>query len=73
MTLAEKMMEYIKRRAAVEGVGFDLPLDLFEDCVEGGVNPVFGVYHDGEKMLSDAQEPYPGFFAENNGQSIRDN
>ena len=73
MGLAENMMEYIKRRAAVEGVGFDLPLSMFQECAEHGINPVFGVHHDGEKMLADDQEPYPGFFAANNGQNIGDN
>lgn len=73
MSLAENMMEYIKRRAAQEGVKFDLPLSLFRECAEHGINPVFGVHHDGKRMLRDDQEPYPGFFAANNGQNIEGN
>lgn len=61
MTLAEQLQTYIRRRAKVEGVKFDLPLEIFERAVKAGAK-TFGVVHDGEKMLHDEQEPYPGFF-----------
>ena len=62
-SLAEQIREYIKRRAKVEGVGFELPLEVFQQCVEIGAN-AFGVSHDGQRMLSDEQEPLDGFFEE---------
>lgn len=61
MTLAEQLREYVRRRAEVEGVGFDLPIELFEQAVIRRAK-TFGVVHDGHEMLFDEQEPHPGFF-----------
>lgn len=61
MNLAQQLQTYVQRRAEAEGVGFDLPLEIFETCVLRGAK-TFGVVHDGEEMLYDEQEPYPGFF-----------
>ncbi len=66
--LAVDLMNYIKKRAVVENVKFDLPLSLFHTCVVNRASPVFGVHHDGRRMLRDDQEPYEGFFLKNNGQ-----
>lgn len=63
VTLGEQLWCYIRLRAQYEGVAFDLPPELFEDAVQAGA-AVFGVVHDGEEMLYDDQEPYPGFFEE---------
>ena len=59
--LAKQLREYIRRRAEVEGVDFDLSLDFFEQGAAVGAK-MFGVVHDGTEMLYDEQEPYPGFF-----------
>ena len=58
--LAQQLQEYIQRRSEVEGVGFDLSLEYFEQAVPMAVS-IFGVRHDGTTMLFDEQEPYPGF------------
>jgi hypothetical protein len=60
-TLAWQLWTYIQRRAKVEGVAFDLSIDLFRTAVHRGAK-TFGVVHDGHEMLYDEQEPYPGFF-----------
>lgn len=60
--LAEQLYEYVKQRAAVEGVGFKLTLEYFRGFVLLGANPVFGVEYDEKGMIHDYQEPYPGFF-----------
>jgi len=68
-SLAKRIMDYIKARAAKEGVGFSLPLSIFEEAVS--INAViFGVHHDGNRMLRDDQEPEPGFFSRNNGEAV---
>ena len=59
--LAEQIRNYIRHRAKQEGVEFRLSLSIFEKAVACGAI-IFGVHHDGEKMLRDDQEPYPGFF-----------
>jgi hypothetical protein len=59
--LSVQLRDYIRRRAHVEGVGFDLSLELFEKAVSVGAE-VFGIVHDGTRMLYDEQEPYDGFF-----------
>jgi hypothetical protein len=61
MNLERQLFEYIRRRAEVEGAGFDLPIEIFEMAVMRGAK-TFGVVHDGNEMLYDEQEPYPGFF-----------
>jgi hypothetical protein len=59
--LAVQLRDHIKARAKVEGVGFDLPLSMFEQAVALGAK-TFGVVHDGQRMIRDEQEPHPGFF-----------
>ena len=61
MNLENQLWNYIRRRAEVEGVGFDLPIEIFEMAVMRGAK-TFGVVHDGNEMLYDEQEPYPDFF-----------
>lgn len=60
--LAEQLHSYIECRAKVEGVPFQLSLEYFESAVTIAAK-VFGVVHDGERMLFDEKEPYEGFFA----------
>lgn len=62
--LACHLFEYIRRRAKAEGVEFDLSLEIFQFAAAETVK-AFGVSHDGQQMLSDDQEPYPGFFEAN--------
>jgi hypothetical protein len=61
--LAEVIHDYIKRRAKVEGVDFGLNVAFFEGVLDSGVTLIFGVEHDGKRILRDYQEPYPGFLA----------
>jgi hypothetical protein len=61
MDVAEELCEYMKIRAAVEEMSFNLPFDFFVQAVKYATD-VFGVYHDGERLLFDEQEPYEGFF-----------
>jgi hypothetical protein len=63
MTLAQIIHDYIKLRASHEGVAFALPVRFFRDALTIGARPIFGVEHDGKRILSDEQEPYPGFLA----------
>lgn len=66
LELAVQLRDYIRDRASVEGVGFDLALSLFIMAVLRGMF-VFGVHHDGKRMLRDDQEPYPGYFRDWSG------
>ncbi len=59
--LAQEIRDYVKDRAAVEGVAFDLPLDVFFEGVLNNAK-IFGVHHDRNWMLGDDQEPFPGYF-----------
>lgn len=63
LDLAVQLRDYIRDRAAVEGAGFDLSLEFFGFAVLQNYW-VFGVYHDGKRLLRDEQEPYPGYFRE---------
>lgn len=58
--LAQIIHDYIRDRAAVEGVGFSLPFSIFTAAVSRGAK-VFGVVHDGQRMLFDEQEPFEGY------------
>lgn len=64
--LAVLLRDYIRDRAAVEQQSFDLPLSLFAMAVLRGMF-VFGLHHDGKRLVRDDQEPYPGYFREWNG------
>jgi len=61
MKLEWQLYYYIKKRAEVEGVGFELEIDTFKECVERCAS-TFGVKHSKKEMLYDEQEPYEGFF-----------
>jgi hypothetical protein len=50
MTLADQLREYIRRRAEIEGVGFDLPIELFEQAVIRRAK-TFGVVRDGRETI----------------------
>lgn len=66
-SLGKKLRDYIIKRAATEGVGFDLTVEFFEDAIRLRANPIFGVHHNGKILLKDDQEPTPGFFLANTG------
>jgi len=59
--VAEQMMDYLIKRAEVEGVPFELPLEVFQKLCQM-TNHMFGIEHDGTELICDHQEPYPGFF-----------
>ena len=61
-TLAVRMLAYVRERAKVEGVAFCLPVAFFYEAIRTGANPIFGVVHDGARMVRDEQEPHVGFF-----------
>ena len=61
MKIEKHLWNYIRRRAEVEGMEFDLPVEVFEMAVMRGAK-TFGVVHNGCEMLYDEQEPHPGFF-----------
>jgi hypothetical protein len=63
--LAARLMNYIRKRAAREGVYFDLPVSFFQKTIDNGIGIIFGVHHDGKVMLFDEQEPEAGFFSDN--------
>jgi hypothetical protein len=63
MKLEWQLYHYIKKRAEVEGVGFELDIDTFKECVERCAS-TFGVVHNKNEMLYDEQEPYEGFFSQ---------
>ena len=64
ITLAKQLHDYIRHRAKAEKVVFDLPVSMFAGALSMGCNPIFGVVHDGRRMLWDEQEPWPGYFEE---------
>jgi hypothetical protein len=64
-SVAIQLREYIKKRAKVEGVGFELPLSIFTEAIKLGASPIFGVHVSNGQLLKDDQEPYPGFFEKN--------
>lgn len=59
--LAKQLHEYIRDRAEVEGVGYQLDIEFFDDVLRLGTQ-FFGVRVQGGKMVSDDQEPWPGYF-----------
>lgn len=61
MNVAQQIHDYIKDRAAVEGVGFELPVEFFEQSVELGAMPIFGVEYDENGITVDNQEPEDGY------------
>lgn len=63
LQLAVKVRDYVRDRAKVEKMGFDLPVDMFIQAIMLNAS-MFGVHHDGKEMLWDEQEPHPGYFKE---------
>lgn len=56
--------EYVRDRAQVEGFGYDLDPDWFTAHLFRGIRWFFGIQICGhDKLISDAQEPSPGYFA----------
>ena len=72
MILALQLYYYIKKRAAVEGVGFDLEIDTFQESASRCMS-TFGVFHANGEMLYDEQEPYDGFFQQTKREIIESN
>ena len=62
----DKLIAYMKKRAAAEGVIFDLDLDYFQGVFNFGVRDFFGIKLDDKaQMIFDDQEPQEGFFKKN--------
>lgn len=66
--LAGKMLAYVRDRARIEGVEFGLTLGFFAQAIRMGINPIFGVRHDGARMTGDDQEPHHGYFEQQQQQ-----
>ena len=61
----QNLFLYIKKRAEVEGVAFDLDEEYLEQQFQNGFRQFFGVQVDDEwNMLFDEQEPYENFFSD---------
>jgi len=62
----DKLIAYMKKRAAAEGVIFDLDLDYFQGVFNFGLRDFFGIKLDDKaQMIFDVQEPQEGFFEKN--------
>ena len=61
-----KLIAYMKKRATMEGVIFELDLDYFQGVFDFGVREFFGIKLDDQaQMILDEQEPQEGFFEKN--------
>ena len=61
-----KLIAYMKKRATIEGVIFELDLDYFQGVFDFGVREFFGIKLDDQaQMIFDEQEPQEGFFEKN--------
>jgi hypothetical protein len=62
--LAEDLDGYLRARAAVEGVSYNLNPEIFTGFMRAGVASYFGVDVDLATgvLVRDRQEPRPGFF-----------
>lgn len=54
--LARELHEYVRDRAEVEGVGYALSVEFFDDCLNAGVRRFFGVKVERGKIVSDEEE-----------------
>jgi|TARA_R110000851_G_scaffold90594_1_gene197867 hypothetical protein len=72
MKLEWQLYYYIKKRAEVEGVGFDLEIDIFQESASRCMS-TFGVFHAKGEMLYDEQEPYDGFFQQTKTEIMESN
>jgi hypothetical protein len=63
-TLAEDLDGYMRARADVEGVSYDLGPEFFTAYLKAGVASFFGIDVDlaNGVLVRDRQEPRPGFF-----------
>jgi hypothetical protein len=63
-TLAEDLDCYLRARADVEGVGYELSPEFFTAFIKMGVASYFGIDVDLAKgvLVRDWQEPRPGYF-----------
>ena len=63
-TLAEDLDGYMRARADVEGVSYDLSPEFFAAFIKAGVASFFGIDVDLATgvLVRDRQEPRPGFF-----------
>lgn len=59
--MASELHDYIRERASVENTGFNLTPEFFDKALASGVRQFFGVKVENGKMISDDQEPWPGF------------
>jgi hypothetical protein len=60
--LAHELHEYVRFRAAKEGVGYELTPGFFCDALKKGCDNFFGVQVGAKELLWDDQ--FPEFFAE---------
>ena len=61
-----KLIAYMKKRANMEGVIFELDLDYFQGVFDFGIREFFGIKLDDQaQMIFDEQEPQEGFFEKN--------
>ena len=62
----DKLIAYMKKRANMEGVIFELDLDYFQGVFDFGIREFFGIKLDDQaQMIFDEQEPQEGFFEKN--------
>ena len=54
---AKAVDTYMRFRARLEGVEYDLPLSTYEVALRSGVNTFFGVTVVNGELISDAQQP----------------
>ena len=60
-----QLHSYIRARAAVEGVGYELGPEFFEARLEKGVRNFFGVeVNEAGTLINDEQEPRAGYLQE---------
>jgi hypothetical protein len=55
--VAEILDEYMRFRAAKEGVGYDLSPEFFQAAMWQGCDMFFGVTVEGDELISDEQQP----------------
>jgi len=71
------LIKYLKGRAQIEGVSFELDQnEFFEPFFKSGVRKFFGIYvDDNGSLLHDEQEPksHPGLLANFNISQISEN
>jgi hypothetical protein len=61
--IAQQLHAYIKHRASYEGVGYELDPSFFLGYMRLGITQFYGAVIGPEGIVSDDQEPVPGFLA----------